>query len=358
MIKKLRKSLILSCVLALLVPSIASADMNVTRISGKDRYETALMVQRKHFTKANRKLAVIACGSDFKTALYGSQMANALKIPFYIMPNAGMSKVMMDELRDKQVKKAFIMGDYSKLNKSINNSLIEIGITPIRYTDKRPSNHVEGFPTQVWYTVHQILFPDTALGDIANMILINDNKFPDLLSAIPFTAELNREWNMVLDGYPDDEFTRGREFVSGYGFIIGGFDSVPSKFITQDDFENPIGLVRHVWKEVDGTEHEYYSGRIAGPDRYKTAVEIAKAYKIVRKKNIRTAVIVDGTKYPDALASGTAATMNDGTILLTKPNKLNEDTKAFIRSNNIKNIIIVGGEKSVSKSVENELKGL
>ena len=61
MIKKLRKSLILSCVLALLVPSIASADMNVTRISGKDRYETALMVQRKHFTKANRKLAVIAC---------------------------------------------------------------------------------------------------------------------------------------------------------------------------------------------------------------------------------------------------------------------------------------------------------
>ena len=50
--------------------------------------------------------------------------------------------------------------------------------------------------------------------------------------------------------------------------------------------------------------------------------------------------------------------MNDGTILLTKPNKLNEDTKAFIRSNNIKNIIIVGGEKSVSKSVENELKGL
>ena len=93
-------------------------------------------------------------------------------------------------------------------------------------------------------------------------------------------------------------------------------------------------------------------------NRYKTAVEIAKAYKIVRKKNIRKAVIVDGTKYPDALASGTAATMNDGTILLTKPNKLNEDTKAFIRSNNIKNIIIVGGEKSVSKSVENELKGL
>ncbi len=66
MIKKLRKSLILSCVLALLAPSVASADMNVTRISGKDRYETALMVQRKHFTKANRKLAVYSMWLRFQ----------------------------------------------------------------------------------------------------------------------------------------------------------------------------------------------------------------------------------------------------------------------------------------------------
>lgn len=49
---------------------------------------------------------------------------------------------------------------------------------------------------------------------------------------------------------------------------------------------------------------------------------------------------------------------NNGTILLTKPGQLNKDTKTFIRENNIKNIIIVGGERSVSKNVENELRGL
>ena len=50
--------------------------------------------------------------------------------------------------------------------------------------------------------------------------------------------------------------------------------------------------------------------------------------------------------------------LHSGVILLTESNKLNEKTKKFIKDNNIKNIIIVGGERSVSKDVEEELKSL
>lgn len=46
-------------------------------------------------------------------------------------------------------------------------------------------------------------------------------------------------------------------------------------------------------------------------------------------------------------------------ILLTKSKTLNEDTREYIKANtNIKNIIIVGGERSISSSVEDELKTL
>lgn len=38
MIKGLKKSLILSCALAFLLPSVASADMYVTRFARADRY--------------------------------------------------------------------------------------------------------------------------------------------------------------------------------------------------------------------------------------------------------------------------------------------------------------------------------
>ena len=67
MVKGLRKSLILSCVLALFLPSVASADMNVTRIAGSNRYETAMKVQQKYFTKASGNLAILSSGSDFRT---------------------------------------------------------------------------------------------------------------------------------------------------------------------------------------------------------------------------------------------------------------------------------------------------
>ena len=164
---------------------------------------------------------------------------------------------------------------------------------------------------------------------------------------------------MVGYGSINNLLIPGAEYSDGYGFIIGGYSSVPSKFITYQDYDKPVGLIRHEWvDEENGDEHEFYTGRIAGQNRYKTAIEIAKAYKPVLKRSIDTVVLVDGTNYPDALASGTVATMNNGAILLTEPGKLNEDTKAFIQENNIQNVIIVGGEKSVSKNVENELKGL
>ena len=46
-------------------------------------------------------------------------------------------------------------------------------------------------------------------------------------------------------------------------------------------------------------------------------------------------------------------------ILLTNLKTLDEDTKEYIKANtNIKNVIIVGGEKSISSSVEDELNTL
>lgn len=361
MVKGLRKSLILSCVLALFLPSVASADMNVSRIAGANRCETALKVQQKYFTKASGNLAVLASGTDFRTALYGSYMANALKVPFYVIPNAGMSKAMLDELKNKDVRRAYIMGDYNKLNKSINNSLKSINVVPVRYTDKSPYKWADEFTTQIDTSIFDTYFHGEPRGDIGSLILINDKKFPDILSAVPFTSELARKHAMEMVGYGsiNNLLIPGAEYSDGYGFIIGGYSSVPSKFITYQDYDKPVGLIRHEWvDEENGDEHEFYTGRISGQNRYKTAIEIAKAYKPVLKRSIDTVVLVDGTNYPDALASGTVATMNNGAILLTEPGKLNEDTKAFIQENNIQNVIIVGGEKSVSKNVENELKGL
>lgn len=359
MVKGLRKSLILSCVLALFLPSVASADMNVSRIAGANRYETALKVQQKYFTKASGNLAVLASGTDFRTALYGSYMANALKVPFYAIPNTGMSRVMLNELKDKKIDRIYMMGDYKILNKSIDNSLKSIGAKVERFHDKYEYggiNHIDQYiDPPIFNTFHY----GSPRGDINNGILVNDKKFPDLLSSIPFVSSLAREQGAYfggIDGFNTNPYEE-ESLIDGWRFIIGGYSSIPSYISTFPGDNNGLNL--HSWDEENfDEESSFYTGRISGQNRYKTAIEIAKAYKPVLKRSIDTVVLVDGTNYPDALASGTVATMNNGAILLTEPGKLNEDTKAFIQENNIQNVIIVGGEKSVSKNVENELRGL
>lgn len=353
MIKGLKKSLILSCALAFLLPSVASANRYVTRFAGADRYETAIEVQENYFGKSYVGQAVLAPGNDFRTALYGSYMATALKAPFYIVPKSGISKSILNRLKTNDVEQVYIMGDYKLLNNSLEKTLKANGIKSTRFYGKYEGKNFVSIDIETDLTLFRTLFPDTPFNEnFNNCILVNDQKFPDLLSSIPFVAGLMRRQGTYLTGSSGLNINDNLE---GWRFIIGGNDSIPKKVKTYPgDLD---GLNTHD-KDYFGKGSDLYTGRISGPDRYKTAVEIAKAYKTVLKPYINTAVIVDSTNYPDALASGTVANFSNGVILLTRPDKLNEDTKAFIQANDIKNIIIVGGEKSVSKKVENELKGL
>ncbi|SEN71535.1 Putative cell wall binding repeat 2 [Peptostreptococcus russellii] len=346
------KSIALSIAIFISSTIPALADTNVTRISGKDRHETNMKVEQKYFNNADGNLAVIAPSNNFRVALYGSYMANALNVPFYIIPNSGLSQSMINELSRLGVKRSYILGDYKQLNRSIDNSLKSIGIKVDRFYDTYDYENNFFYPitsyidTPIFNTFHA----GEPRGDTSVGIIINDSKFPDLLAAIPFVSELTRKEATYLASCKDLEST------DGFRFIIGGYQSVPNYFETFEG--DSLGLNLHSWDGSYDPESSFFTGRIAGNNRYETAVEIARSYKPVLKKNINTVVIVDGTNYPDALASGTAAVHNNAAILLTEPNSLDENTKNYIIDNNIKNIIIVGGENSVSSNVEKELKSL
>ena len=97
--------------------------------------------------------------------------------------------------------------------------------------------------------------------------------------------------------------------------------------------------------------------RYSGKDRYGTAIKVADAYKDVLKKDIDKIVLVDGTKYPDALSSASVASMNNAAILLTNPKNFTEVTSKYIQDNeNIREVIIVGGTNSVSKGIEETIR--
>ncbi|WP_019412519.1 cell wall-binding repeat-containing protein, partial [Paenisporosarcina sp. TG20] len=94
------------------------------------------------------------------------------------------------------------------------------------------------------------------------------------------------------------------------------------------------------------------TNRIAGEDRYATAVSISQE----GWNTAETVVLATGANFPDALAGGPLAYKEDAPILLTRPTRLVEVTELEIKRLNAKKVIILGSEGAVSLDVETKLK--
>ncbi len=322
-------SVCLGIMLFLSSVAISNADekINISRVSGWDRYETTVNANKKYMNSANGNLAVIASGNDFRTALYGSYMASSLKVPYFVNPKHGVRSDILNELKRLNVKRVYIMGNYGVLDKSVDNTLKSKGIKVERFYDIRIKEDNKYSTFFIIEQINGLLFKEYNNSLVGNhSILINQNSYPDVLSVVPFASE-----NMRKNAYYLTDYRYENRSVVEPIHIIGGKKTIPD-----------YGM----------------DNRICGSNRYKTSVEIAKAYETVFNKRVNTVVLVNGEDYPDALSSSLVATQNNGVVLLTQPNRLNEDTANYIKNKDIKNVIIVGGEKSVSKNVENELKKL
>ena len=93
-----------------------------------------------------------------------------------------------------------------------------------------------------------------------------------------------------------------------------------------------------------------YKGRIAGEDRYDTAVKIAG--KLNGKRDI---IITNGETFADSLAATPLAVKENMNILLVSANNIPTSTKEYLEENKDSNIYFVGGNGSVSESVKKEI---
>lgn len=91
--------------------------------------------------------------------------------------------------------------------------------------------------------------------------------------------------------------------------------------------------------------------RIGGINRYETCVNISKK----SFDNSDVAILASGQKVHDALTSGGIAAKLKAPLLLTKKDTLPNVVMDELKRLKVKKVIFVGGEQSISKSVENEL---
>lgn len=308
-----KKSRLLSLLLAfaILFSSVTvfadeSEARDVKRISGADRYKTSIEVSRKAFDDSD--YAVIASGQTFPDALVGGVLAGELDAPLLVTSRDAVSDELLAELKRLDVKKVYLLGGLNTLTAEVEKALSEFEVERLAGENRFKTAEVVSQVVESYVLKNDD--DDDGDNDIKTYHADGRN-FPDALAAAPYIVE---EDGVLLlnDGAPVTN-----------GIAIGGINSVPG--------------------EVE---------RIAGSDRYDTAVKIAEAYDDYDK-----IVLVDGTNYPDALSASGYAAEKDAVILLTSPKTLVPVTKAFIDKTD-KDIIIIGGENSVSKDIENLLKGV
>lgn len=95
--------------------------------------------------------------------------------------------------------------------------------------------------------------------------------------------------------------------------------------------------------------------RIFGSDRYETSAKICDSEFA---NNAEVAFIVSGENFPDALCTSPLAKRYNAPILLTSKNELSSNVKERLIKLNVKKVFIIGGNGSVSKKVEDEIKAL
>lgn len=303
--KKVLGLMLAGVILANIIPqmSFAAKDVDVQRIKGNNRYDTSIEISKHAFSKSDK--VVVVSGEKFADALTAGNFAN--QAPILLTEKAGASADLQKEIDRLGAKEVIIIGGKGSVSESIEKTLKLQGkkITRISGNDRYETS------TKV----------AEVLNAKNNIVLANGEKFADALSAAPYAISKNK--TLVL--------TNGKTLPKGVeakniSTIIGGKNSV----------------------SIKGLEN---IARISGKNRNDTSIEVMKQIGTTEK-----AVIADGRDYPDALSAAPLAVKMNSGILLSDDSAIDR-IKEFIDKKGIKNISIVGGEKSVSKIQFQKLTG-
>lgn len=94
----------------------------------------------------------------------------------------------------------------------------------------------------------------------------------------------------------------------------------------------------------------YSPTRLYGDTRYETALRVNK-----EMENSSNIILASGENFADALTGGVFANSIDGSLILTSSKDLSDSALKEIEAINPEKIYLVGGENSISASIEKEL---
>lgn len=302
---------------------VKTYDLKVTRIKGDDRYQTALEISKNAYDKAES--LVIASGENYPDGIFAGPFANTLNSPLLLTARDQLAPGIREELQRLGTKKIYLVGGERSISNGVENELRSLGYE----TERIAGDNRYETAKEIGRKTIEVLGLDYS-GDRA--IIVNETNFADALTAAPYMSSYRERTNYYAAFVPYyGHFGLDSKPMPEFSYVIGGKASVP-------EAENEI---RH-----------------GGDNRYDTALEVAKAYRHNLGQNKTRLVLVDGTNFVDALAGGSFAYDKNAAILLTRPDEMPEGLLEYIKEENIEEVIIIGGDSSVSEEIEKQIRAL
>ena len=291
------------------VPQV-NKNINLIRISGKDRYDTSVKMSVEKFN--NVETVILASGENYPDALASVMIAKKYNSPILLTKKNETPSVVKNEILRLNAKNLVVIGGENTIS---DKNLESLGL---------PFKRV--FGSNRYETSLQILKNISKNSYVDKVIVASGKNYADALSlgtyatknGLPILLVNNNEKKVV-----QDIISLGTKEVT----IVGGDNSISSGF------------------EASIANKKIKVNRISGVDRFETSLEVAK--RIGERDNF---VLTDGNNYPDAISSGPLAEKLDAPILLTRKNNIPNSVRKYITTGKFNRGYIIGGESSISSS--------
>lgn len=305
------------------------AGPEVERLAGRDRYATAARISAHY--QPGVDTVVVATGRQFADALVGAARAGDLAGPVLLTRPHGLPSATSTELSRLEPSTVLVLGGTGAVHDGVMDQIREVvpeaEVRRVGGTDRyRTAALVArefGTPKTIYVTTG-VNFPD-ALAASALWVGATVGPAADDSAAVLLTRPSS------LPGATRAELERvGPERI----VVVGGAGAVSDEVAQQLEAYGPVE-------------------RVAGDDRYHTAVLLAERYTSADR-----VVLASGQNWPDALAGAAWAKRDAAPLLLVRQDSVPGVTWGKLEELGPSTVNVLGGPVAVSEAVLDHLRTL
>ncbi len=317
--KRIRNYILVMLIVLLGSRALAEGDINILRISGQNRYNTAIEASRTAYKKSD--FVVLASGENFPDALAGAPLAMALDAPILLTPKSNIPIDVVSRIVDLEAKRVYILGLEASISKEVEEKISSFTRVERIGGDSR------------YDTAALIAERVISLTGSGSIVLANGENFPDALAS---SSYFGPKGIPILLTSKDSVPRATRDFVNknlmNKLYVSGGENSVSTDSVKAlGDFE-----------------------RTSGANRFATSVSLAeKSYA-----NPDVVMLVSGENFPDALSSLGLMKSLDAPLVLTHLAYLSKEVSDYLASAKPSEVVVVGGTGAVSARVVGDILDL